>query len=193
MPGVDKNTLQKVFEEYYSQAIQEFRVIKDQRVYYCRTDDQQYILKIFEDEKNLRWQKYALSQLHEKNVRGLLPYISNKHGDIVTPLSDHYVIGVTPYIEGQALDSKNKGQLIHCLKLLSQFHHKGIGIKGKEQVIPYQSHWVDKWKNRLSFFEKSIQQLEAGPYQEGVIYHVLYHASNTVIINGTLIATSCNT
>lgn|GEM_PF-4042162 len=161
---IDPEKLKLIFQQNYMYHNAEIIPLKNNHVFLVKEalEHEQFVIKIYEEEKMLHWQDRFIEQMSERETKGLIPFIKNKYQTSINKLPDNdYVFGVMPYIPGEAINPQNWKEVVDCLRLLAHFHAQGSGIYGKQQVIPFRSKLLDKWTNRLQLFIRSLQ-----PYPE---------------------------
>jgi Ser/Thr protein kinase RdoA (MazF antagonist) len=162
MKQLDQEKLKSSFEKLYLTKVKEIRQLKRNHIFLLETSEEPYIVKLFHEESSIHWQERFLYQMIEKNVSGMVPFLKNSLQKSINVITDPPMFyAVMPFIPGESIDPQNFSQVRDGFKLLSHFHHHGSGIYGKQQVIPFRSHFFEKWKDRLELFDTSMTSLES--------------------------------
>jgi Ser/Thr protein kinase RdoA (MazF antagonist) len=148
--------LKQSFYDLYGQQVRQVEPIRYGHVYLVLTSSDYYVIKYFKDWELLSWQARCVSQLMENKIRGIVPFIPNRHRSVINQ-AEEVVYGVMPYIPGKQVSLKLPNQRRDGLRLLATFHRGGKGIYGRRPSLSSRSMIYQHWQERLMQFKQSIQ------------------------------------
>lgn len=169
----EKKMIKCMFEHNFLQKVKDVQSLKANNIFLVTTHNDRFIIKKYKDKHDLQWQNKCIKQLLDNNMKGIVPFINNQWDTCVNKLEDNY-FAVMPYIPGESLNPSNITQTKQCLNLLHSLHSKGVGIYGKQQIIPFESKTYNKLKERYDAFNESLQMIQSESSLTGVTQMIKY-------------------
>ncbi|EGL81618.1 aminoglycoside phosphotransferase [Caldalkalibacillus thermarum TA2.A1] len=167
------------FYEGYGKRIKTLDVIRPHHVYAAVTDADCFVVKFFRDANLLGWQHRCIQQLLDKETRGVVPFLPNKHRSVINEFEGR-MYGVMPFIPGKSIDLNHSSHVQNSLRLLAYFHRQGGGIFGRQPAVPVQSKLYADWHERYVQFKHAFRDLPRGKNQDGLLQVVSRMAGETL-------------
>ncbi|GAA0354919.1 phosphotransferase [Bacillus horti] len=162
MVRIKTEQLGNVIHEQFGITVDDVHTHKKNRLYIVHAAGQKYVIKLFSNVEDLKWQSKCIKQLEERQTKGIIPFHDNLQGTSVNKLNDTTAFAMFPYVNGRALDFNIYEELRNGIGLLSHFHQKGQDIYGGKQRTLSKSFAKERIKTRLDLFKESIQGLNRG-------------------------------
>lgn len=174
MTGINMEKLKESFDQQYGIEADQIKLLKANRLYIVKIQEQRYALKVFTQQAHLEWQSGCLEQLEHRNTAGIIPFLRNAQASFINQIEgSSYKFGLQPFVQGSALDPEIFPDLKNCIALLGHIHTQSQHIQGGRQILAPYSVWAEKWLNRYVSFSESVQTLELTKeqkkYEDGLI------------------------